>query len=186
MLWRGQLLLFFSWKGIWNVKAPQRVSLFVWTTVWRKILTWENLRNRDYTIYNGLCQCHKEKAWRTTFYFIARKGSLSVVKLCIHSFWNPTLFFRRVNDLLYLDEGNGWINIFSRHLEHCSFIMFWYGESNANIIITFKDQSLRSSQALCLIPWFLKFPSSFEHNSLFFFRYFVVNFVTIVDEVVSI
>lgn len=42
-------------------------------------------------------------------------------------------------------------------------------ESNANIIITFKDQSLRPSQALCLIPWFLKFPSSFEHNSLFFF-----------------
>lgn len=37
-------------------------------------------------------------------------------------------------------------------------------ESNANMIITFKDPS----QALCLIPWFLKYPSSFELNSLIF------------------
>jgi hypothetical protein len=38
----GSCELKFPWKGIWGVKAPQRVSFFVWTAAWRKIL------NSDY------------------------------------------------------------------------------------------------------------------------------------------
>ena len=30
---RGPLPIIFPWKGIWKVKAPRRVSFFVWTTV---------------------------------------------------------------------------------------------------------------------------------------------------------
>jgi len=35
---------YFSWKGIWRVKAPKRVAFFVWTTALGKILTHDNLR----------------------------------------------------------------------------------------------------------------------------------------------
>ena len=36
----------FPWKGIWRVKVPRRVSLFVWCVAWNKILTGDNLRLR--------------------------------------------------------------------------------------------------------------------------------------------
>jgi hypothetical protein len=35
---------YFSWKGIWRVKAPKRVAFFVWTAALGKILTHDNLR----------------------------------------------------------------------------------------------------------------------------------------------
>ena len=34
----------FPWKAIWRVKAPRRVSFFVWCVAWNKILTKDNLR----------------------------------------------------------------------------------------------------------------------------------------------
>ena len=40
--------IIFPWKGIWKVKAPQRVSFFVWTAIWDKILTDDNLRGRGF------------------------------------------------------------------------------------------------------------------------------------------
>ena len=40
---RGPLPIIFPWKGIWRVKAPWRVSFFVWTAIWDKILIGENL-----------------------------------------------------------------------------------------------------------------------------------------------
>ena len=33
-----------TWKGIWRVKAPRRVSFFFWCVAWNKILTGDNLR----------------------------------------------------------------------------------------------------------------------------------------------
>ncbi|KAL0006957.1 hypothetical protein SO802_008459 [Lithocarpus litseifolius] len=36
---RRPLPIIFPWKGVWKVKAPRRVSFFVWTVVWNKILT---------------------------------------------------------------------------------------------------------------------------------------------------
>ena len=41
---QGPLPIIFPWKGIWKVKAPRRVSFFVWTVTWDKILTGDNLR----------------------------------------------------------------------------------------------------------------------------------------------
>ena len=38
--------IFFPWKGVWKVKAPRRVSFFVWTAVWDRILIGDNLRGR--------------------------------------------------------------------------------------------------------------------------------------------
>ena len=36
----------FPWKRVWKSKAPPRVAFFLWTTVWGKILTNDNLRKR--------------------------------------------------------------------------------------------------------------------------------------------
>ena len=38
----------FPWKGIWKVKAPRRVSFFVWTAAWDRILTGDNLWLRGF------------------------------------------------------------------------------------------------------------------------------------------
>ena len=43
---RGPVPIIFPWKSVWKVRAPRRVSFFVWTTVWDKILTGDNLRGR--------------------------------------------------------------------------------------------------------------------------------------------
>ena len=41
---RDSLSTVFPWKVIWRVKAPRRVSFFVWGVAWNKILTGDNLR----------------------------------------------------------------------------------------------------------------------------------------------
>ena len=43
---RGITVVFFPWKSIWCVKAPRRVSFFVWTTAWGRILIHDNLIKR--------------------------------------------------------------------------------------------------------------------------------------------
>ena len=42
----------FPWKGIWAAKAPPRVSFFIWTATWGRILTCDNLMQRGYTLVN--------------------------------------------------------------------------------------------------------------------------------------
>ena len=39
---RSPLPIIFPWKGVWKVKASRRVSFFVWTVVWDRILTGDN------------------------------------------------------------------------------------------------------------------------------------------------
>ena len=43
---RNSPSIVFLWKAIWKVKAPRRVSFFVWCVAWNKILTGDNLRLR--------------------------------------------------------------------------------------------------------------------------------------------
>ena len=59
---RGPLPIIFSWKSIWKVKAPWCVSFFVWTTIWDKILTGDNLQDRgfDFVDWCIMCRCNKE------------------------------------------------------------------------------------------------------------------------------
>lgn len=54
---RGSNSVNFLCKSIRGVKAPQRVSFFVWTVVWGKILTCDNLRERGYTIVDWFYMC---------------------------------------------------------------------------------------------------------------------------------
>ena len=54
---RSPLPILFPWKGVWKVKAPWRVSFFVWTTVWDKILTSDNLRGRGIDFVDWIICC---------------------------------------------------------------------------------------------------------------------------------
>jgi hypothetical protein len=49
----------FPWKGIWRVKAPKRVALFVWTAALGKILTHDNLRRRGIVVVEWCVMCKK-------------------------------------------------------------------------------------------------------------------------------
>ena len=50
----------FPWKGIWKVKAPRRVSFFIWTAAWDRILMGDNLRIRgfDFIDWCIMCRCY--------------------------------------------------------------------------------------------------------------------------------
>jgi len=47
----------FPWKGIWGVKTPRRVSFFVWTAAWNKILTGVNTKNNAFDFVDWCCMC---------------------------------------------------------------------------------------------------------------------------------
>ena len=54
--------IIFPWKSVWKVKALRRVSFFVWTAIWDKILTCDNLRGRgmDFVDWCIMCCCNGE------------------------------------------------------------------------------------------------------------------------------
>ena len=54
---RGPLPIIFPWKGIWKVKAHWHVSFFVWTAMWDKILTSDNLRDRGFDFVDWCIMC---------------------------------------------------------------------------------------------------------------------------------
>jgi hypothetical protein len=55
----SQEVVSFPWKSIWRVKAPKRVSFFVWTTALGKILTHDNLRRRHIVVVEWCYMCKK-------------------------------------------------------------------------------------------------------------------------------
>ena len=59
---RSPLPIIFPWKGVWKVKVPRCVSFFMWTAVWDRILTGDNLRGRkmDFVDWCIMCRCNGE------------------------------------------------------------------------------------------------------------------------------
>jgi len=51
----------FPWKGVWKVKIPKRVAIFVWTAVHGQILTLDNLMLRKRILVNRCCMCHRNE-----------------------------------------------------------------------------------------------------------------------------
>ena len=51
----------FPWKIIWGVKAPRRISFFLWTAACGKILTCDNLMKRGHVLAAWCCMC--KKSW---------------------------------------------------------------------------------------------------------------------------
>ena len=100
----GSSSIVFPWKCIWKVKAPQRVSFFVWTTAWDRSLMGGNLRLRgvDFVEWSIMCRCCEEtvdhlllhcgKAYRL-WCFVFRIFGISWVPSCtvsnfLFSWWN--------------------------------------------------------------------------------------------------
>ena len=54
---RSPLPIIFPWKGVWKVKAPRRVSFFVWIAVWDRIFTSDNLRDRGLVLVDWCIMC---------------------------------------------------------------------------------------------------------------------------------
>jgi hypothetical protein len=46
-----------TWRAIWRVKAPRRVSFFMWSAAWGRILTCDNLTRRGYIMVGWCCMC---------------------------------------------------------------------------------------------------------------------------------
>lgn len=53
----GALTNSFPRKSVWCTKAPKRVSFFVWTITWGKILTCDNLIKRGFSLVGWRCMC---------------------------------------------------------------------------------------------------------------------------------
>ena len=107
---RGLLPIIFPWKGIWKVKAPQRVSFFVWTAVWDKILTGDNLRGRgfDFVDWCIICRCNGE----TVDHLLLHCGkAYRLWSLVFRSFGISWVLPRSVADTLL-----GWWNWLGKHL----------------------------------------------------------------------
>ena len=56
---RGSSSIGFPWKGIWKVKAPRRVSFFVWISTWDKILIGDNLQSRGFEFVDWCIMCRR-------------------------------------------------------------------------------------------------------------------------------
>ena len=107
---RGLLTIIFPWKGIWRVKAPQRVSFFVWTAVGDKILTGNNLQGRDFDFVDWciMCQCNGETVDHLLLHCGKAYWLWSVV---FRSFGISWVLPRSVADTFF-----GWWNWFGKHL----------------------------------------------------------------------
>jgi hypothetical protein len=101
--------LIFPWKSIWAFKAPQRVSFFVWTAAWGRILTCDNLMRRDYTMAGWCCMCHCDG--ETVDHLLLHCPEVHALwSFVFRSFHIQWVIPRRVLDLFL-----GWQNWFGKH-----------------------------------------------------------------------
>ena len=69
---QGNPSIGFPWKVIGRVMGPRRISFFVWSIAWNKILTSDNLRWRVLILWVGvLCVVSVGRRW-IIYYFIVR------------------------------------------------------------------------------------------------------------------
>ena len=107
---RNPLPIIFPWKGVWKVKAPRRVSFFVWTAVWDKILTGDNLRGRRMVFVDWciMCRCNGETVDHLLLHCDKAYRLWSLVFRSFGIFW---VLPRSVADTLF-----GWWNWPGKHV----------------------------------------------------------------------
>uniref|UniRef100_A0A7N2L513 Reverse transcriptase zinc-binding domain-containing protein n=1 Tax=Quercus lobata TaxID=97700 RepID=A0A7N2L513_QUELO len=107
---RSLLPIIFPWKGVWKVKAPRRVSFFVWTAVWDRILTGDNLRGRRMVFVDWciMCRCNGETVDHLLLHCDKAYRLWSLVFRSFGIFW---VLPRSVADTLF-----GWWNWPGKHV----------------------------------------------------------------------
>ena len=107
---RRPLPIIFPWKGVWKVKAPWRVSFFVWTAVWDKILTGDNLKGRGIDFVDWCIMCRYDG--ETVDHLLLHCGkAYRLWSLVFRSFGISWVLPRTVADTLF-----GWWNWPGKHL----------------------------------------------------------------------
>ena len=106
---RGPLPIIFPWKGVWKVKAPRRVSFFVWTAAWDKILTGDNLRERGLNLVDWciMCRCNGETVDHLLLHC---EKAFQLWSLVFRSFGISWVLPKSVADTLF-----GWRNWLGKH-----------------------------------------------------------------------
>ena len=103
--------IIFPWKGVWKVKAPRRVSFFVWTAVWDRILTGDNLRGRwDFVDWCIMCHSNGETV---DHLFLHCGNAYRLWSLVFRSFGFSWVLPRSIADTLF-----GWWNWPGKHLSY--------------------------------------------------------------------
>uniref|UniRef100_A0A2N9GH27 Reverse transcriptase domain-containing protein n=1 Tax=Fagus sylvatica TaxID=28930 RepID=A0A2N9GH27_FAGSY len=135
----------FPWKIIWGVKAPRRISFFLWTAACGKILTCDNLMKRGHVLAAWCCMCKKD--WETVDHLLLHCEVASTLwGIVFQRFGIQWVLPAKVIDLLY-----GWFNGFGKHssdiwnlVPHCLMWSLWH-ERNSRIFED-KEQSLLHMQ----------------------------------------
>ena len=129
--------LSFPWKAIWKVKAPRRVSFFLWSAAWGRILTCDNLMRRGYTLVGWCCMCRNDGETGSHL-LIHCPIAAALWQLILRSFGVLWVFPNNIVNLLY-----GWFNCFGKHnclvwnlVPHCIMWTVWC-ERNSRI---FEDE----------------------------------------------
>ena len=103
------LPIIFPWKGVWKVKAPWRVSFFVWTAIWDRILTRDNLRGRRLDSFDWCIMCRSNG--ETVDHLLLRCGkAYRLWTLVYRSFGFSWVLPRSVADTPF-----GWWNWLGKH-----------------------------------------------------------------------
>jgi hypothetical protein len=132
----------FLWKLIWGVKAPRRISFFLWTTARGSILTCDNLMRRGHVLAGWCCMCKNH--WETGDHLLLHcEAAVGMWSFVLNMFGIQWVLPTKVLDLLL-----GWYNWFGRHsstvwnlVPHCLMWSVWQ-ERNRRI---FEDSEKSSS-----------------------------------------
>ena len=137
----------FPWKDIWKVKAPRRVSFFLWTVAWDRILTGDNLRLRgfDFVHWCIMCRCCGETVDHLLLYCEKAHHLWCFAFKIFGISWVPS---RTVSDLLF-----SWWNWFGKHSSYIwnlvSLCLMWciWKERNRR---TFEDLDISKDHLLAI------------------------------------
>uniref|UniRef100_A0A2N9H1C3 Reverse transcriptase zinc-binding domain-containing protein n=1 Tax=Fagus sylvatica TaxID=28930 RepID=A0A2N9H1C3_FAGSY len=99
----------FPWKIIWGVKAPRRISFFIWTAARDKILTCDNLMKRGHVLAAWCCMC--KKGWETVDHLLIHcEVAAALWGFVFQRFEIQWVLPAKVIEVLF-----GWFNVIGKH-----------------------------------------------------------------------
>jgi|UniRef100_A0A2N9FF34 hypothetical protein len=123
----------FRGKFFGGVKAPRRISFFLWTAARGKILTCDNLMKRGHVLAAWCCMC--KKGWETVDHLLIHcEVAAALWGFIFQRFGIQWVLPAKVIDLLF-----GWFNGLGKHssdiwnlIPHCLMWSLW-DERNSRI-----------------------------------------------------